>query len=189
MTGYASAQHGASATGAETDPRASQARRLGLEIRSVNSRFLDLSFRLPDELRAQEPALRSLLTARLKRGKVEVRAALESEDNNALQDPPARLLQRLNSMQDSVRAWLPSAAPLTVADALRICTIACRVERGLALPGGLAAYCGQPGERTARPLAGAHDGATAANTKSPFAAPVGDRSAPDIKPNPLQSHV
>jgi uncharacterized protein (TIGR00255 family) len=121
MTGYASAQHGASATGAETDPRAPQSRRLGLEIRSVNSRFLDLSFRLPDELRAQEPALRSLLTARLKRGKVEVRAALESDDSSALQDPPARLLQRLNSLQDSVRAWLPDAAPLTVADALRLC--------------------------------------------------------------------
>jgi len=121
MTGYASAQHGASATGAETDARTPSSRRLGLEIRSVNSRFLDLSFRLPDELRAQEPALRSLLTARLKRGKVEVRAALENEDSNSLQDPPARLLQRLNSLQDSVRAWLPSAAPLTVADALRLC--------------------------------------------------------------------
>ena len=121
MTGYASAQHGASATGAETDSRAPQSRRLGLEIRSVNSRFLDLSFRLPDELRAHEPALRSLLTARLKRGKVEVRAALESDDGSALQDPPARLLQRLNSLQDSVRAWLPDAAPLTVADALRLC--------------------------------------------------------------------
>lgn len=121
MTGYASAQHGASATGAETDARATPSRRLGLEIRSVNSRFLDLSFRLPDELRAQEPALRSLLTARLKRGKVEVRAALESEDSNTLQDPPPRLLQRLNSIQDSVKAWLPNAAPLTVADALRLC--------------------------------------------------------------------
>ena len=121
MTGYASAQHGTSATGAETDARATPSRRLGLEIRSVNSRFLDLSFRLPDELRALEPALRSLLTARLKRGKVEVRAALESEDSNALQDPPPRLLQRLNSIQDSVRAWLPAAAPLTVADALRLC--------------------------------------------------------------------
>ena len=32
-----------------------------------------------------------------------------------------RLLQRLNSIQDSVRAWLPDAAPLTVADALRLC--------------------------------------------------------------------
>jgi uncharacterized protein (TIGR00255 family) len=68
-----------------------------------------------------EPALRSLLTARLKRGKVEVRAALENEDSNTLQDPPARLLQRLNSLQDSVKAWLPTAAPLTVADALRLC--------------------------------------------------------------------
>ena len=121
MTGYASAQHGASATGAEPDARAPQTRRLGLEIRSVNSRFLDLSFRLPDELRAMEPTLRALLTARLKRGKVEVRAAIDSDDGNSLQDPPARLLQRLNSLQDSVRAWLPSAAPLTVADALRLC--------------------------------------------------------------------
>ncbi|MFN4119251.1 YicC/YloC family endoribonuclease [Acidovorax sp.] len=121
MTGYASAQHGASATGAETDARAPHSRRLGLEIRSVNSRFLDLSFRLPDELRALEPALRSLLTARLKRGKVEVRAALEADDTNALQDPPTRLLQRLNSLQDSVKAWLPSAAPLSVADTLRLC--------------------------------------------------------------------
>ncbi|MFT4243707.1 MAG: YicC/YloC family endoribonuclease [Acidovorax sp.] len=125
MTGYASAQHGGSATGAETDARtdtrALQTRRLGLEIRSVNSRFLDLSFRLPDELRALEPALRSLLTARLKRGKVEVRAALDGDDASALQDPPARLLQRLNSLQDSVKAWLPGAAPLSVADVLRLC--------------------------------------------------------------------
>ncbi|WP_198403218.1 YicC/YloC family endoribonuclease [Acidovorax delafieldii] len=121
MTGYASAQHGASATGAETDARSPQARRLGLEIRSVNSRFLDLSFRLPDELRALEPVLRTLLTSQLKRGKVEVRAALENDDGSGLQDPAPRLLQRINSLQDSVKAWLPDAAPLTVADALRLC--------------------------------------------------------------------
>lgn len=121
MTGYASAQQGASATGAEAEGRTPQNRRLGLEIRSVNSRFLDLSFRLPDDLRALEPTLRSLLTARLKRGKVEVRAAIENEDSNTLQDPPARLLQRLNTLQDSVKAWLPGAAPLSVADALRLC--------------------------------------------------------------------
>lgn len=121
MTGYASAQHGASATGAETDARGPQARRLGLEIRSVNSRFLDLSFRLPDELRALEPVLRTLLTSQLKRGKVEVRAALENDDGSGLQDPAPRLLQRINSLQDSVKAWLPDAAPLTVADALRLC--------------------------------------------------------------------
>ncbi len=119
MTGYASAQHGASAEGAEA-PVGN--RRLGLEIRSVNSRFLDLSFRLPDELRAHEPALRALLTARLKRGKVEVRAAIESEDNNALPQPSPLLLQRLVSAQDTIQAWLPDARPLSVSDALRLCS-------------------------------------------------------------------
>ena len=47
MTGYATAQHGGPAdeSGREAGPV------LGMEIRSVNSRFLDLSFRLPEELR------------------------------------------------------------------------------------------------------------------------------------------
>ena len=47
MTGYASTQQSAATAPAEHDTSARSARRLGLEIRSVNSRFLDLSFRLP----------------------------------------------------------------------------------------------------------------------------------------------
>lgn len=119
MTGYASAQHSGSVEGGQV-PQASS--RLGLEIRAVNSRFLDLSFRLPDELRALEPALRSLLTARLKRGKVEVRAAIDSNDNQALSTPSATQLQRLVNLQDSIQAWLPKARELSVADALRLCS-------------------------------------------------------------------
>ena len=42
---------------------------LALELRSVNSRFLDLYFRLPDELRHVETPLRELLTAQLARGR------------------------------------------------------------------------------------------------------------------------
>ena len=49
---------------------------LAVELRSVNHRYLDLSLRLPDELRAVEPALRETLAAALKRGKVECRIAL-----------------------------------------------------------------------------------------------------------------
>ncbi|OYU43064.1 MAG: hypothetical protein CFE44_20430, partial [Burkholderiales bacterium PBB4] len=45
MTGYASAQHSTASSNPETDAKA-PAGRLGLEIRSVNSRFLDLSFKL-----------------------------------------------------------------------------------------------------------------------------------------------
>jgi len=121
MTGYASAQTGAPAAPAEGEPRTGPQRRLGMEMRSVNSRFLDLSFRLPDELRSFEPTLRSLVTAKIKRGKIEVRAAIEGQDGNALPDPAPRMLQRLSSVQDTVQSWLPDAAPLSVAEILRLC--------------------------------------------------------------------
>ena len=71
MTGFASAQTQI------IDPMGSSLR-LGLEVRSVNSRFLDLSFKMPDELRAHEPQLRELITKKLKRGKVELRLFLEN---------------------------------------------------------------------------------------------------------------
>ena len=118
MTGYASVQRGVATAGDDTD---GPVRRLGLEIRAVNSRFLDLSFRLSDELRAQEPALRALLTQRLKRGKVEVRAFVDNDDSAALAEPSPRILQRVGAVQDAVRSWLPDARPLSVADALRLC--------------------------------------------------------------------
>jgi uncharacterized protein (TIGR00255 family) len=93
---------------------------LGLEIRSVNSRFLDLSFRLPEDLRQLEPALRDLVLGKIKRGKVELRASIERSQHAGVTDPSPKLLQRLNAAQDSIRSWLPSAAPLGVADVLRL---------------------------------------------------------------------
>jgi uncharacterized protein (TIGR00255 family) len=120
MTGYASAQHSAGATSSTADSTASSAARLGLEIRSVNSRYLDLTFKLSEELRGFEPALRELLVRRLRRGKVEVRAALESNAANQMAEPSTRLLQRLNTIQDNVRTWLPLATPLSVADVIRL---------------------------------------------------------------------
>ena len=120
MTGYASAQHSTATASAESESRTAPPSHLGLEIRSVNSRFLDLSFRLPEELRQYEPVLRELLVGRLKRGKVEVRAAIETCTQSTVVDPTPRLLQRLNAVQDSVRAWLPDARPLSVADVIRL---------------------------------------------------------------------
>jgi uncharacterized protein (TIGR00255 family) len=120
MTGYASAQKSAAQAAAGQEGKSAPATRLGLEIRSVNSRFLDLTFRLPEELRQHEPVLREMLTARLKRGKVEVRAALESAAGDNLREPTPRLLQRLNALQDNVRAWLPDAKVLSVADVVRL---------------------------------------------------------------------
>lgn len=45
--------------------------RASWEVRAVNHRYLDLSLRLPEALRALEPAIRERLAARLSRGKVE----------------------------------------------------------------------------------------------------------------------
>jgi uncharacterized protein (TIGR00255 family) len=121
MTGYASAQQSAAQATPPGEGRGVPASRLGLEIRSVNSRFLDLTFRLSEELRQHEPMLRELITGKLKRGKVEVRAALESASGDGVREPTARMLQRLNTLQDNVRAWLPDATALSVADVVRIC--------------------------------------------------------------------
>jgi uncharacterized protein (TIGR00255 family) len=120
MTGYASGQSTPGERHAEADPRPAAAGRLGVEIRSVNSRFLDLTFKLPEELRQHEPALRELLTRRLKRGKVELRANFENTAAAGVIEPSARLLQRLNGVQDGIRAWLPGARELSVADVLRL---------------------------------------------------------------------
>jgi uncharacterized protein (TIGR00255 family) len=120
MTGYASAQHSTANSAPETEVKNQPTTQLGLEIRSVNSRFLDLTFRLPEDLRQFEPALRELLGSKLKRGKVEVRASVDTTASSSLPDPTPRLLQRLNAAQDSIRAWLPNANPLSVADVIRL---------------------------------------------------------------------
>ena len=108
MTGYA-------VTSAPT-PRGM----LSLELRSVNSRFLDLQLRVPDELRALEPLLREQLAARLGRGKVECRVLLNASDAvPAGSRVNAEALDRLRELSEQVMRALPHAAPLRVADVLR----------------------------------------------------------------------
>src|SRR4030095_12051455 len=106
MTGYASAQNAPTGSHSDAEARLQPAGRLGVEIRSVNSRFLELTFKLPQELRQHEPALREPLTGHLKRGKVELRVAIENTATAGVADPSPRLLQRLNGVQDTIKAWL-----------------------------------------------------------------------------------
>lgn len=93
---------------------------LSLELRSVNSRFLDLQLRVADELRALEPLLRELLAARLARGKVDCRLLLNSSDTlPAGTRINAEALARLRQLSEEVLRALPHAGPLRVADVLR----------------------------------------------------------------------
>ena len=93
---------------------------LNVELRSVNHRYLDLQFRMPDDLRAIEPQLRERLTAKLNRGKVECRISFAATAGNAqLPDLDDTLLQQLIALNARVREALPAAAELRVADILR----------------------------------------------------------------------
>ena len=92
---------------------------LSLELRSVNSRFLDLQFRIADELRALEPLLRERIAARLTRGKVDCRLSFAE---GTAQVPPqldAEALARLRTLAAAAAKAFPDAAPLRVADVLR----------------------------------------------------------------------
>ena len=120
MTGYASVQSSTPSEEANSQGSATTSVRFGLEIRSVNSRFLDLSFRLPDELRHTEPALREHITQHIKRGKVEGRAVYHSNQDTDLADPSIGTLQKLLSLQNKIQSWLPGARDLSVSDVIKL---------------------------------------------------------------------
>ena len=114
MTGYASGQRSVNTQADAADPGATTSAQIGLEIRCVNSRFLDLSLRLPEDLRQLEPALRDAVGAQLKRGKVELRVSLDSAHAGGVADPSEALLKRLVQVQARTTKWLPQATPLGV---------------------------------------------------------------------------
>ncbi len=108
MTGYAVAERELP-TGALT-----------VEIRAVNNRYLDIQFRLPEELRAVEPALRELLAAKLTRGKIECRVSLTaSAVANLAPELNGAMLQQLAALNAQVLKVLPQAGSLRAADVLR----------------------------------------------------------------------
>ena len=129
MTGYASATAGAqtatdtTATGDGAAPRvgAASAASVLVELRSVNGRFLDLGFRLPDEFRSLEPALRDLLTSTFRRGKIELRLNTQRESDVSWPQPQPDQLNRLGRLEGTVQAWLPKAQSLSVHEVLQWC--------------------------------------------------------------------
>ena len=93
---------------------------LALELRSVNSRFLDLVFKIPDEWRGLEPAVRERLGGALKRGKLECRLAVHRRSDSGRQlKVDAATVTRLAGAAAELRRLLPELGPLAMADVLR----------------------------------------------------------------------
>ncbi len=108
MTGFAGAE-------AESPPF-----RLAWELRSVNHRFLDISLRLPDELRALEAAFRDILAEHVRRGKVDCTLKITvADDSTGAPEIDAAGLGALAALEARVRQAFPHARPLTVNEVLR----------------------------------------------------------------------
>ena len=94
--------------------------RIYMELRGVNARFLDLSFRLPDELRQVEPILREKLNGALRRGKVECRVSVQRSESSV---SPINLnwsrIEKLMAAQALVKTRLPDAEGFSVPELLR----------------------------------------------------------------------
>ena len=121
MTGFGNASATAASAASSEGPAATDSAAVTVELRSVNSRFLDISFRMPDELRQHEGALRDLITAGCRRGKVDVRVSAARGNGDDWPQPSADQLDRLSRLEGAVAARLPKAQPLSVNEILHWC--------------------------------------------------------------------
>lgn len=106
MTGYANAK-------VQTDMGL-----LSIDIRSVNSRFLDLIFRASEEIRFLEPKFREIISGKIARGKMECRLNLVDSGLSADTALNEEALNKLMALQTQVLKTDPSATALRVADIL-----------------------------------------------------------------------
>ena len=90
------------------------------ELRSVNHRYLEPSFKLPDNMKSLEPALRDKLRKQLSRGKVEnlLRLQLNSGSNNTI-SVDQTLLAQLIAAGEAVQASLQKPAAINPLEVLQ----------------------------------------------------------------------
>ena len=107
-------------TGFARQSAESDAGTLTWELRAVNHRYLDVQFRLPEELRPKEQAFKQQVSTVLKRGKVECSLHLRRAfDQQAEMQINADLVQLIGTRVTEIRKTLPDTSPLNPVDILR----------------------------------------------------------------------
>ncbi len=109
------------------------------EIRSVNHRYLEPHFRLPELVRELEPKLRDAMRKKLSRGKVEVSVNYQLAQGTEKLQVNEGLLAQLQVAINSVEASLDNTAPVTALDILRYpgMLAASEVDRKLIIEAGI----------------------------------------------------
>jgi uncharacterized protein (TIGR00255 family) len=119
MTGYGAATRQAALTDAQ-GKATGRTVAVSVEFRTVNSRFLDLFFRAPEECRAFEPALREMLMGQLSRGKLECRINLQRADvGGATLALNHDLLLQIRGLEATVGQTFADAGTMRMGEILR----------------------------------------------------------------------
>ena len=98
----------------------SEQSRLVWEIRSVNHRYLEISMRLPEELRSAEMSFRETIKASLSRGRID--AVLRCQSTESSTNSPELNLDTINQLMAwsrTVQSTAPVAGELSIADILK----------------------------------------------------------------------
>jgi uncharacterized protein (TIGR00255 family) len=117
MTGYASATREVASEGTGANGSGVG---VSVELRTVNSRFLDMNFRMPEDVRACEPQLREMLMSKLSRGKVDIRINLNRAEQSANAGSLNRdALVQLAALEQAVLDVFPNAERMRTGEILR----------------------------------------------------------------------
>ncbi len=81
---------------------------LTCELRAVNHRFLEIGMRMPDELRALEPAMRERIAARLSRGKLDLVLRLRPRENDETLHLNPALVSRMGALARTLHEHFPT---------------------------------------------------------------------------------
>jgi uncharacterized protein (TIGR00255 family) len=108
-----------SMTGFAAASRESAQGSIGVEVKTVNHRYLEFQTRIPEELRPLEPAMREAVAAKLTRGKVDCRVTFTpiSTAQRSLV-PDAAAMKSLHAASNEVLKRFPDARPLSVSEIL-----------------------------------------------------------------------
>jgi uncharacterized protein (TIGR00255 family) len=119
MTGYASITRELAAD-TNPNPAAAGGASVSVELRTVNSRFLDLNFRMPEDVRGCESTLREMLMHKLSRGKIDIRINIQrGETTSSASALNHEALAQLAALQSAVSAVFHDAERLRVGEILR----------------------------------------------------------------------
>ncbi len=98
----------------------SEQSRVVWEIRTVNHRYLEISMRLPEELRSAEMMFRETIKASLSRGRIDAVLRYQSAESSA-NSPELNLdtINQLMAWSRTVQSTVPVAGELSIADILK----------------------------------------------------------------------